>query len=58
MAMPPDPPEMTGDDLFPWLWLVWADAGHERCAGWTFDCRDGLRCRCGALLFVAEVVAA
>lgn len=34
------------------LWFLVAEAGHGRCAGWTFEKRTGLLlCACGAALY-------
>lgn len=34
------------------LWFLVAEAGHDRCAGWTFEKRTGLlHCVCGAALY-------
>ncbi len=45
------------DSLAPALWLLVAQAGHYRCAGWTFEERDGvLRCACGAPLYELRAV--
>jgi hypothetical protein len=39
------------------LWLLVAQAGHNRCAGWTFEERDGLvRCACGAPLYELRTI--
>jgi hypothetical protein len=39
------------------LWLLVAQAGHHRCAGWTFEERDGLvRCACGAPLYELRTI--
>jgi hypothetical protein len=56
------PAELTEEDLFAWLWVLWADAGHPDCAGYTLDPRyDELICSCGVPLFevvpVAKVLA-
>ncbi len=45
------------DSFVPALWLLVARAGHHRCAGWTFEERDGvLRCACGAPLYELRIV--
>ena len=49
---------MTGDvvrdedSLDVALWFLAAEAGRDRCAGWTFERRTSLlRCACGAALY-------
>jgi hypothetical protein len=45
------------DSFAPALWLLVAQAGHHRCAGWTFEERDRvLRCACGAPLYELRAV--
>jgi hypothetical protein len=42
----------SGDSLDVALWFLVAEAGHGRCAGWTFERRTGLlHCACGAALY-------
>jgi hypothetical protein len=39
------------------LWLLVAQAGHNRCEGWTFEERDGLlKCACGIPLYELRTI--
>jgi hypothetical protein len=39
------------------LWLLVAQAGHHRCAGWTYEERDAvLRCACGVPLYELRTI--
>lgn len=45
-------PDLTADDMAAWMWLLWADAGHAGCAGWTFQANDrAMICDCGRPLW-------
>jgi hypothetical protein len=45
------------DPLGTALWLLVALAGHHRCAGWTFEAREGvLRCACGVPLYELRTI--
>jgi hypothetical protein len=40
------------DSLSTALWVLVAQTGHHRCAGWTFEERDELlKCACGTPLY-------
>jgi hypothetical protein len=48
----PDDAVQIEDSLDLALWFLVAEAGHGRCAGWTFEKRTGLlHCACGAALY-------
>ena len=60
LAAPPEySAEAAAEATLAWGWTLLADRPeHVTHGGWTYDSRYGAYvCDCGAVLFVAEVVA-